>query len=147
MILGAISIPNLLRARQSAYEASAAGFLHTVQTEQIAYRTGRVKLNPPLDSSDPAVKMMIVASEMFVSQDPSPGGNVLLYLNPIALVANDQRLLLMGQENEPSPGFLVVIYDGEYYSYSITPIASDGSLGGQSVRVVWSVEQHAYVLG
>jgi type IV pilus assembly protein PilA len=38
MILGAISIPNLLRARQSAYEASAAGFLHTVQTEQIAYR-------------------------------------------------------------------------------------------------------------
>jgi len=33
MILGAISIPNLLRARQSAYEASAAGFLHTVQTE------------------------------------------------------------------------------------------------------------------
>jgi len=39
MILGAISIPNLLRARQSAYEASAAGFLHTVQTEQVAYRT------------------------------------------------------------------------------------------------------------
>ncbi len=38
MILGAISIPNLLRARQSAYEASAAGFLHTVQTEQIAYK-------------------------------------------------------------------------------------------------------------
>ncbi len=39
MILAAISIPNLLRARQSAYEASAAGFLHTVQTEQIAYKT------------------------------------------------------------------------------------------------------------
>jgi type IV pilus assembly protein PilA len=39
MIIAAISIPNLLRARQSAYEASAAGFMHTVQTEQIAYRT------------------------------------------------------------------------------------------------------------
>jgi type IV pilus assembly protein PilA len=39
MIISAISIPNLLRARQSAYEASAAGFMHTVQTEQIAYRT------------------------------------------------------------------------------------------------------------
>lgn len=38
MIVAAISIPNLLRARQSAYEASAAGFVHTVQTEQIAYR-------------------------------------------------------------------------------------------------------------
>lgn len=38
MIIAAISIPNLLKARQSAYEASAAGFLHTVQTEQIAYR-------------------------------------------------------------------------------------------------------------
>lgn len=38
MIIAAISIPNLLKARQSAYEASAAGFMHTVQTEQIAYR-------------------------------------------------------------------------------------------------------------
>jgi len=38
LIISAISIPNLLRARQHAYEASAAGFLHTVQTEQIAYR-------------------------------------------------------------------------------------------------------------
>ena len=39
LILGAMSIPNILRARQSAYEASAAGFLHTVQTEQVAYKT------------------------------------------------------------------------------------------------------------
>ncbi len=38
LIIAAISIPNLLRARQAAYEASAAGFMHTVQTEQIAYR-------------------------------------------------------------------------------------------------------------
>ena len=38
LIIAAISIPNLLRARQSAYEASAAGFLHTAQTEQIAYK-------------------------------------------------------------------------------------------------------------
>lgn len=38
MILGAIAIPNFFRARQNAYEASAAGFLHTLQTEQIAYR-------------------------------------------------------------------------------------------------------------
>jgi hypothetical protein len=116
-------------------------------TEKITYRTGRVKLNPPLDSSDPAIEMMIVATEMFVSQEPSPGGNVLLYLNPVALVANNQRLLLMGQENEPSPGFLVVIYGGDYYSYYITPIASDGTPGSQSVRVVWSPEQQAYVLG
>jgi prepilin-type N-terminal cleavage/methylation domain-containing protein len=36
-ILAAISIPNLMRARQHAYEASTAGFLHTTQTEQLAY--------------------------------------------------------------------------------------------------------------
>jgi prepilin-type N-terminal cleavage/methylation domain-containing protein len=38
LILSAITVPTLLRARQSAYEASAAGFIHTVQTEQVAYR-------------------------------------------------------------------------------------------------------------
>ncbi len=39
LIISAITIPSFLRARQNAYEASAAGFLHTMQTEQIAYRT------------------------------------------------------------------------------------------------------------
>jgi hypothetical protein len=97
--------------------------------------------------SDPSIKAVIIASEVFVSQEPSPGGHVLLYLNPIALVNDNERLLLMGQENEPSPGFLVIVYGGDYYSYYITPIASDGTPGTQSVRVVWSVEQQAYVLG
>jgi hypothetical protein len=116
-------------------------------TEQIAYRTGRVKVDPPVGYSDPSIKAVIIASEVFVSQEPTPGGRVLLYLNPRALVADNQRLLLMGQENEPSPGFLVVVYDGDYYSYYITPIASDGTPSNQSVRVVWSAEQQAYVLG
>jgi hypothetical protein len=116
-------------------------------TEQISYRTGRVKINTPVGFSDPSIKAVLVASEMFVTQELSPGGRTLLYLNPIALVADNQRLLLMGQENEPSPGFLVIVYGGDYYSYYITPIASDGTPGNQSVRVVWSVEQQAYVLG
>ena len=34
-----------------------------------------------------------------------------------------------------------IVYGGDYYSYSITPIASDVTPGSQSVRVVWSVEQ------
>jgi hypothetical protein len=115
--------------------------------EQIAYRTGRVKINTPVGYSDPSIKAVIIASEMFVTHEPTPGGRTLLYLNPRALVADNERLLLMGQENEPSPGFLVIVYGGDYYSYYITPIASDGTPGNQSVRVVWSVEQQAYVLG
>ena len=51
-------------------------------TEQISYRTGRVKINTPVGYSDPSIKAVIIASEMFVSQEPSPGGRVLLYLNP-----------------------------------------------------------------
>jgi prepilin-type N-terminal cleavage/methylation domain-containing protein len=39
LIISAIAIPSVLRARQNAYEASAAGFMHTLQTEQMAYRT------------------------------------------------------------------------------------------------------------
>jgi hypothetical protein len=89
---------------------------------------------------------VIVAGEMFASQELSSGGRTLLYLNPIALVAENERLL-MGQENEPSPGFLVVVYGGDAYSFYITPIASDGTPGNQSVRVVWSAEKQAYVLG
>lgn len=38
-VLSAIAIPNILRARQHAYEASAAGFMHSVQADQLAYRT------------------------------------------------------------------------------------------------------------
>src|SRR3954468_7444484 len=38
-VISAIAIPNLLRARQHAYEASAAGFMHSVQADQLAYRT------------------------------------------------------------------------------------------------------------
>jgi hypothetical protein len=116
-------------------------------TEQITYRTGRVKINTPVGYSDPSIKAVIIASEMFVSQGVSPGGRTLLYLNPIALVADNERLLLMGQENERSPGFLVIVYGGDYYSYYITPIASDGTPGNQSVRVVWNIEKQAYVLG
>ena len=37
-IIAALAVPNLLRARQQAYEASAAGFLHSVQADQISYR-------------------------------------------------------------------------------------------------------------
>lgn len=39
LIISAVTVPNLLRARQNAYEVSAVGFLHTMQTEQITYRT------------------------------------------------------------------------------------------------------------
>jgi prepilin-type N-terminal cleavage/methylation domain-containing protein len=39
LIISAIAIPNFFRARQNAYEASAAGFLHTLQAEQLSYRT------------------------------------------------------------------------------------------------------------
>ena len=38
-VLSAIAIPSYLKARQSAYEAAAQGTMHTVQTEQLAYRT------------------------------------------------------------------------------------------------------------
>ena len=34
----AMAIPSYLRARQRAYEASAVGFAHSVQTDQVAYR-------------------------------------------------------------------------------------------------------------
>ena len=39
LILSAIAIPKFLQAKQNAYEASAAGFMHTTQVEQIARRT------------------------------------------------------------------------------------------------------------
>jgi prepilin-type N-terminal cleavage/methylation domain-containing protein len=39
MVLSAVAVPNLLRVRQNAYEASAVGFLRTLQAAQIAYRS------------------------------------------------------------------------------------------------------------
>jgi prepilin-type N-terminal cleavage/methylation domain-containing protein len=36
--LSAMTIPSYLRARQRAYEASAVGFAHSVQTDQVAYK-------------------------------------------------------------------------------------------------------------
>ncbi len=50
MVLSAISIPNLMRARQSAYEASAVGTLHTLQTEQLAYRASTGPMPGPSGS-------------------------------------------------------------------------------------------------
>lgn len=38
LVISVLAIPSYLRARQSAYEASAVGFTHSVQTDQVAYR-------------------------------------------------------------------------------------------------------------
>lgn len=38
LIISVIAIPSYLRARQAAYEASAVGFAHAVQTDQAAYK-------------------------------------------------------------------------------------------------------------
>ena len=38
LVISVIAVPSYLRARQSAYEASAVGFAHSVQADQVAYR-------------------------------------------------------------------------------------------------------------
>ena len=115
--------------------------------ENISYRTGRVKINTPTGFSDPSIVAVVVAQELFVTQGDAPSSRTLLYLNPVALNNENERLLLMGQGNEPNPGFLVIVYGGEQHSLYITPIASDGTPGNQSVRAVWNAELDAYVLG
>lgn len=118
-----------------------------VTIEQISYRTSRVKVNTPVGFSNSSIATVMIAEEVIVKQEASPGGRTLLYLNPIALLADNERLLLMGDPNQPPIGFAVIVYGGERYSYYITPIASDGTPHSQSVRVVWSAEQNAYVVG
>lgn len=115
--------------------------------ENISYRTGRVKINTPTGFNDPNIVAVVVAQELFVQQGTLPNTRGLLYLNPVALNNEHERLLLMGQGEEPNPGFLVIVYGGEQHSLYITPIASDGTPGNQSVRAVWSAEADAYVLG
>jgi hypothetical protein len=60
-------------------------------TEQISYRTGKAKVNTPVGFSDPSIARVIIAEEMLINQEVSPGGRTLLYLNPIALSADNQR--------------------------------------------------------
>ena len=115
--------------------------------ENISYRTGRVKITTPTGFSDPSIVAVVVAQELFVYQGAVPNTRSLLNLNPIALNNEHERLLLMGQGEEPNPGFLVIVYGGEQHSLSITPIASDGTPGSQSVRAVWDAEADAYMLG
>jgi len=38
LTISVIAVPSYLRARQAAYEASAVGFTHSVQADQVAYR-------------------------------------------------------------------------------------------------------------
>ena len=38
LVISVIAVPSYLRARQAAYEASAVGFAHSVQADQVAYR-------------------------------------------------------------------------------------------------------------
>lgn len=116
-------------------------------TELIRYRTGQAKIGTPAGYSDPSIVTVIVAEEIFVQQGDTPASRTLLYLNPIALNAEHARLLRMSDANQTPSGFVMVVYGGDRYSYSITPLAADGTPHNQSVRVVWSDEQGAYVLG
>ncbi|MGH9522581.1 MAG: type IV pilin protein, partial [Terriglobales bacterium] len=38
LVISVMAVPSYLRARQAAYEASAVGFAHSVQADQVAYR-------------------------------------------------------------------------------------------------------------
>lgn len=134
-------------ADQAIHTALTADLNGDGVDETITYRTGRARLSPPIDHSNPNIAAVVVAEELFVTQGAVPGGRTLLYLNPIALNSESQRLLLMGQENAPNPGFVVVIYGGANHSYYITPLGGDGMPSGQAVRAVWDAQQGAYVLG
>jgi type II secretory pathway pseudopilin PulG len=78
LILGAISIPNLLRARQSAYEASAAGFMHTVQTEQIAYRASHGSYASSFRQLPGIAALTSAATDATTSGISGPGSSVTI---------------------------------------------------------------------
>jgi hypothetical protein len=145
--VGELPLPTPDPAAQEWRSAVDADINGDGVAEQIVYRTGKAKISTPTGFSDPSIVAVLVAEEVFVKQGATPGGRTLLYLNPRALNAERERLMLMGSADLPPSGFVVVVYGGERYSYYITPVYADGTPYNQSVRVVWSDAQGAYVMG
>jgi hypothetical protein len=113
--------------------------------EQASYRPLQVQLREPVGFSDPSIAHVLFAEELLVVQDAAPDGRQLLHVNGEGIFADEQLLAAPGPEGlERLAGFLVVIYEGERYSYRITPIKSNGTLSGEGVQVVWSQLKYGY---
>jgi hypothetical protein len=104
--------------------------------DQIAYRPVQIQL-PPIGFSDPSIVALMVAEELILRQEASPGGRDLLVLNPHALSA-EGAILAQFDGDEPPAGFIVVVYSGDPHSLRVTPLRGDGQpYADQAYEVVW----------
>jgi prepilin-type N-terminal cleavage/methylation domain-containing protein len=67
LIIAAIAIPNLLRAKMSANEASAVGSLRTINTASVAYSTTYGNYPPALPSLGPSTAPSSTSSDLIDS--------------------------------------------------------------------------------
>lgn len=114
-------------------------------TEQVNYRPAQIKL-PPVGFTDPAIVNLMIAGEMNVLMEASPGGRELLYLSPATLMA-EGRLLASFDGPTPPAGFIVVVYGGATHSFRITPLRADGQAwDNKAYEVVWNAAEGGYRL-
>jgi len=84
MVVAAIAIPNLVRSRMAANEASAVGTLRTINTAQVTYEVqypkrgyaaNLGKLGPnPVDASKPTAEHADLIDESLASENCAPDG-------------------------------------------------------------------------
>ena len=84
LIIAAIAIPNLLRSRMAANEASAVGSLHTYNTAMVTYSGACPDIGYPtsLESLEPGTKdcsHMDLVNAQLASQDPVSRGYRFIY--------------------------------------------------------------------
>lgn len=111
--------------------------------DQISYRPVSIQL-PPVGFSDPSIVALMLAEELILRQEASPGGRDLLVLNPHALSA-EGSILAQFDGDSPPAGFIVVVYSGDPHTLRVTALRGDGQpYGDLAYEVAWDAAAGGY---
>ena len=120
LIIAAIAIPNLLRSKMAANEASAVAALRTLNTTEILYSTSYNTLSPDLASLGP---------------DTSDGG-VLGGATPTAAAADLVDSVLGGGVAGAAPAAAATFATKSGYTITYAPTCAAGVCGSYTIKGV-----------